>query len=91
MEFTSGRSAVVDGYNFVDESWDTSDCLGHGTHVAALAAGREYGVAGSIGVDIVAIRILDCQGRGKCSSMIRALEWYVSISLGSRNFSEVPS
>lgn len=75
IEFTSGTSKVLDGYNFVEESWDSGDCMGHGTHVAALATGAKYGVAGSIGVDIVSVRILDCKGRGSCSSMIRALEW----------------
>lgn len=74
----SGRTSVVSGYNFVDDSWDSEDCLGHGTHIAALAAGSKYGVAGSIGVDIISVRILDCFGRGMCSAMIRALEWYVA-------------
>lgn len=78
--FTSGTSKVRYGYNFADESWDSDDCMGHGTHVAALAAGRKYGVAGSIGVDIVSVRILDCMGRGSCSSMIRGLEWYLTRS-----------
>lgn len=72
------RTKVISGYNFVDESWDSEDCLGHGTHVAALAAGSNFGVAGSIGVDIVSVRILDCFGRGTCSSMIRGLEWCVT-------------
>lgn len=79
-EFTSGLSAVIDGYNFVNESWECGDCMGHGTHVAGLAAGHEYGVAGSIGADIVSVRVLDCHGRGSCSSLIRALEWYVGLS-----------
>lgn len=75
QEFSFGTTTVIPGFNFVDDSWGTQDCMGHGTHVAALAAGPTYGVAGSIGVDIVVIRILDCFGRGSCSSMIRGLEW----------------
>lgn len=79
-EFASGPSKVIYGYNFAEESWESDDCMGHGTHVAALAAGGKYGVAGSIGVDIVSVRILDCMGRGSCSSMIRGLEWYLILS-----------
>lgn len=74
-EFNSRDVDVIDGYNFLDNSWDGNDCSGHGTHVAALAAGKNFGVAGGIPVDIVSVRILDCQGRGTCSAMIKAMEW----------------
>lgn len=77
LEFFS-RTKVISGYNFVDNSWDGEDCLGHGTHVAALAAGSNFGVAGSIGIDIVSVRILDCFGRGTCSAMIKGMEWCVT-------------
>lgn len=73
-EFTEGNR-IIDGYNFQDDSWKSDDCSGHGTHVAAIAAGKKFGVAGSIPVDIVAVRILDCEGRGSCSSMMRAMDW----------------
>lgn len=73
-EFTSGNR-VIKGYNFQESSWDSGDCSGHGTHVAALAAGKTFGVAGSIPVDIVSVRVLNCEGRGSCSGMIRAMDW----------------
>lgn len=72
-EFSQNR--VSHGYNFHDRSWDSSDCSGHGSHVAALAAGKNFGVAGSIPVDIVSVRILDCEGRGSCSGMVKAMDW----------------
>jgi hypothetical protein len=74
-EFVSKGDPVINGYNFFDDSWDSSDCSGHGSHVAALAAGRTFGVAGSIPVDIVSVRMLDCEGRGSCSGMIKAMDW----------------
>jgi hypothetical protein len=115
-EFTSKSNPVINGYNFAQNSWDSGDCSGHGSHVAAIAAGgffisiaeilhrailrcerrnlalpltymlpfvptvphskgKKFGVAGSIPVDIVSVRILDCQGRGSCSSMIKAMDW----------------
>lgn len=72
-EFASQR--VVNGYSFVDSSWDSTDCAGHGTHVAALAVGKTVGVANSIPVDVVSVKLLDCDGRASCSSMIKAMEW----------------
>lgn len=56
-------------------SFDHSYRLRKGTHVAAIAAGKKFGVAGSIPVDIVSVRVLNCEGRGSCSGMIRAMDW----------------
>lgn len=69
------QNIVSHGYNFQERSWDSGDCSGHGSHVAALAAGKSFGVAGSIPVDIVSVRILDCKGRGSCSGMVKAMDW----------------
>jgi subtilisin family serine protease len=48
---------------------------GHGTHVASLLGGREYGVAP--GVTIHALRILPCTGtdRTDYDAAVRAVEW----------------
>jgi subtilisin family serine protease len=48
------------GWDFVDNDADASDCNGHGTHVAGTIGGATYGVAK--GVDLVAVRVLDCGG-----------------------------
>ena len=37
-----------------------SDCDGHGTHVAGLAAGTTVGVA--TGARVISVRVLDCNG-----------------------------
>lgn len=51
----------------------TSDCDGHGTHVAGLAAGNTVGVAPR--ARIVAVRVLDCKGDGEVSDVVDAMRW----------------
>jgi subtilisin family serine protease len=70
----------VDGYDFVDDDPDPMDCHGHGTHVAATAAGKGtladgrkiYGVAPD--ATIVAYRVLTCDGWGYDYWIIDAIE-----------------
>jgi len=50
-----------------------SDCDGHGTHVAGLAAGSTVGVATQ--ATIVSVRVLDCNGDGDVSDVVKALQW----------------
>ena len=52
----SGR--VVAGINTVDASPSTSDCNGHGTHVAGTVGGETFGVAKD--VTLVAVRVFGC-------------------------------
>lgn len=63
---TSGYTAIADGQG-------TTDCNGHGTHVAATAAGSTYGVAKQ--AQIVAVRVLDCSGSGYLSGVIGGIDW----------------
>ncbi|WP_395854351.1 S8 family peptidase [Cystobacter fuscus] len=49
------------------------DCHGHGTHVAATVGGRVYGVAK--GVQLHAVRVLDCGGSGSTAGVISGVEW----------------
>ena len=51
----------------------TSDCDGHGTHVAALAAGSTVGVATQ--ARLIAVRVLDCNGEGEVADVVHALQW----------------
>lgn len=50
-----------------------SDCDGHGTHVAGLAAGAAVGVAP--GAHVIAVRVLDCNGDGEVEEVVEALKW----------------
>ena len=54
----------------------TSDCNGHGTHVAGTVAGKTYGMAKATAV--VAVKVLDCNGSGTVSGVISGLDWAVA-------------
>lgn len=51
----------------------TTDCDGHGTHVSGLAAGATTGVA--VQANIIAVRVLDCDGGGNVEDVVTALKW----------------
>ena len=51
----------------------TSDCDGHGSHVAGLAAGSTVGVAPR--ARVIAVRVLDCNGDGEVADVVAALQW----------------
>ena len=53
-------------------SGNAEDCNGHGTHVAGTVGGSVYGVAKN--VNLVAVRILDCNGSGSFSGVIAGMD-----------------
>jgi subtilisin family serine protease len=65
---------VLGGYDFVQGDGDPMDDHGHGTHVAGIvgADGWLRGVAP--GVEFLAYKVLDAEGRGYSSDIIAALE-----------------
>ncbi|MCC0098121.1 S8 family peptidase [Streptomyces flavotricini] len=67
-----GRARV--GYNgvFLEGS---SDCNGHGTHVAGTLGGATYGVAK--GVSLVGVKVANCKGSASLTSILGGLEWMV--------------
>jgi len=69
---------------------DGQDCNGHGTHVAGIIGGNNWGVAKS--VDLVSVRVLGCDNSGSISTVISGINWInrnatgpsiVNMSLGS--------
>jgi subtilisin family serine protease len=49
------------------------DCNGHGTHVAGTIGGAIHGVAE--GVQLKAVRVLDCGGSGSWSGVVAGINW----------------
>ncbi|MFG2891736.1 S8 family peptidase [Streptomyces sp. NPDC048248] len=66
-----GRAA--NGYDAVDNDNTAQDGNGHGTHVAATAAGTSYGVAKK--ARIVAVRVLNNAGSGTTAQVVAGIDW----------------
>ncbi|MCW9016271.1 MAG: S8 family serine peptidase, partial [Kangiellaceae bacterium] len=64
---------VYNGYDFIDNDNNSSDCQGHGTHVAGTVASATYGVAK--GAKVYGVRVLNCQGSGSNSGIISGMDW----------------
>lgn len=67
----SGRATA--GYSAINDGRGAQDCNGHGTHVAGTVGGERYGVAQD--VDLVAVRVLDCNGSGSNSGVIAGVNY----------------
>ena len=72
-EFTGRVSA---GFTAVADGNGTTDCAGHGTHVAGTIAGTTYGVAKD--ATLVPVRVLSCAGSGTVSGVIAGIDWMIS-------------
>lgn len=81
-----GNKRIKVNVDFTKKGMDTSDPYGHGTHVAALAAGsagkpdsglRDYkGIAPN--ANLINLRVLDEQGVGRSSGLLNALNWVLA-------------
>ncbi|RZQ64715.1 S8 family peptidase [Amycolatopsis suaedae] len=67
---------VVGGKDFVDGDENPDDGNGHGTHLAAIVGGEDFGVAKD--VRIMPVRILDDAGAGQIAKMIEGIDWVVA-------------
>jgi subtilisin family serine protease len=64
---------MIAGFSALGDGLGTSDCHGHGTHVAGTIGGRTWGVAKN--VRLSPIRVLDCTGSGSNSDVIAGIDW----------------
>lgn len=75
----TGRNFAPNSSSLFNSSTDpanTTDCQGHGTHVAGTAVGTQYGVAKKAIVH--AVRVLGCDGSGSNSGVIAGVDWVVA-------------
>lgn len=66
---------VRKGFSAFKDKRGSTDCNGHGTHVAGTVGGSSVGVAKA--VNLVAIRVLDCRGSGSWSGVAAGIDWAV--------------
>lgn len=64
---------VTSGFDAFGQNLDQTDCNGHGTHVAGIAAGSSFGVAKS--ATIVPVRVMDCSGVGNTTTLTEGIDW----------------
>lgn len=69
----SGR--VNPGFSSIQDDLGTTDCRGHGTHVAGIVGGSTYGVAKNI--KITPIKIFDCNGTSSISGIVAGIDWII--------------
>ena len=61
------------GYTSISDGNGWSDCHGHGTNVAGVAAGRTYGVAKK--ATLISVRIADCSWNSSKSGTIGGIDY----------------
>ena len=75
---THGQLAgrVQPGFTTVNDGRGSSDCNGHGTHVAGTIGGTVHGVAKN--VTLVPARVFGCSGGASYSAVIAAVDWVIN-------------
>jgi subtilisin family serine protease len=73
------RGQVLPGYDFVNDSRDTSDLTGHGTAVAALIAGHGKLKGFAPKARILPVRVLDEGNLGSNSDVAKAILYAVNL------------
>jgi subtilisin family serine protease len=63
-----GRVNTGRGFTAINDGRGTTDCNGHGSHVASTSAGTQFGLAS--GATLVPVRVLDCNGSGSNAGVI---------------------
>jgi subtilisin family serine protease len=76
---------LQDGTSFNPYGSLTTDCLGHGTHVASIIGSRTYGVAKN--VKIIPVKIFDCANSAMTSIVLQGIYWVIKQPKGIVNLS----
>jgi subtilisin family serine protease len=71
------------GYNFVDNDSETMDDNGHGTHVSGIIAASSNnnigvsGITGTLNIKILPVKVLDENGEGEVSNIVKGIKYAV--------------
>ncbi len=76
----AGHSAlnglVGQGFTSFRNGIGTEDCNGHGTHVAGLVGGRQFGQTAK--ARLISVKVLDRDSYGDVSTLIAGVEWVLA-------------
>lgn len=67
---------LLAGATAVNDNRGSSDCNGHGTHVAGSVASSSWGVAKQ--ALIVPVRVFDCSNSANLSTVLTAIDWVIT-------------
>src|SRR3989449_4976234 len=81
------KSKILASVSFVTGDPSTNDGFGHGTHIAGIIAGKGSAASGitslytggvAYGANLINVRVLNNEGRGLTSDVIRGIDWVVA-------------
>lgn len=75
-----GGRVSNNGFTAINDGRGTTDCNGHGTHVAGTVGSQTYGVAKN--VNLIAVRVLGCNGSGSNAGVIDGVNYVAQNASG---------
>lgn len=73
---TAFGGRAVNGWSYNGDLSPSSDSYGHGTHVAGTAGAQGFGVAQA--ANLIGVKVLDGEGSGMTSDIVKGLDWIVN-------------
>ncbi len=74
-----GARVALPGYTAIQDGRGSTDCNGHGTHVAGTTAGTAWGIAKK--ATLIPVRVLDCAGSGSNEGVIAGINYVAQRNL----------